>query len=1267
MKTLATRDGGRAFLYYVAVAGLAVFSFGSGTIIGDGQAELHLDPIAFVRSLAYAWDPNQFLGRHTGFSHVYEMPYSWLYAALQALHVSSDISQRIVMFLLYFSIVAGMHYCLKGIDRGLPLLATIGGSTAYLLNVYVAFNSQGSIPMLLTYAALPVIVGIVARVADDRWSIGKGCLGVAITVLAAGGVNPPLLAINLVAIAAFAGVLILRSGDRRIVFSRLLRFGILAGIASLAVSLYWVVPFLDYIRTAWIGGILIEPASMHDPSTSFVNVFRGLGQWAIFQGFGGKPYYPWSGAYGAGFFAFALWIVPLAGFFALTLRRNMHWRTLYFLGLVVISLPLVVGYHHDALGASITTPLYDLLYRKVPGFQMFRSVYKWISTYEFGISGLFAYAIASIQIKTASLSNRPLLTRFAGALPFVLAAVPIISYLPVVVSKANYPTLPVPSWQRHEGALAGNDDAHRVAVFPTQYLESFLWGQTAYPVEDSFLHRPTIMGYLGDAPQAGSDNWIKAAYRLTRIGSPVARSIMRTLGVDTILQRDDATSPIDFSFSGLNIKNNTTLTHDLITRTLGAKPVTSNGPIRLYALSGALPIVYGVAHPTLSSDPAFEIPDVGDPERMGRGEAVISPHDWGDGESLDQIAKSAVLIPESRGALTDMAVQIAMKGAIVLRPQSVQASFSGSGVYDVFARAMPKLAGDFWRLRKLRVDIHSLNAPSGFGVFSDFGRVSLRKGIHTVEIRDCRGACEIALISPRKFDEAMVKATKLSKTPTLREPFSGHVFARVARIALPAGTYRLSATAAYPTLPVDTRLRAAVSHRVPNELAFAGSRFNSRNADLAFVPGDDITGASFATYPQRWFDTSGELYQLLRQGATWLIVHREGHFEVFLPGTRAARVIATAHISAQEPMRDGQASVAGGRGATPLEIGGGRRGVNDAFPVEARFTVTLVPGWNRVALHFDPVNPADAPHDQGIGVAFAPDLSFRVVARVGTPRPSLPRSPVSMKMAVFPIGGFPRTAVGDPSLEAYYTADPLVDAWIAVTYSATSRGPIAYRIYPVGNGALDLGLLSGLENSAEDSNQTITGVWFVVSSGMQAPLPTDAASILSGAHIKLHAIGSSPIGRVLLDGLDATNPVAVKAGIHTVRFAASGARLRNVLVQRAASPKSELVPLVWHRWTPVHLTVDLPRAHYPTLIVFGESYHPEWQAKCGDERLPHVVVDGYANGWLVPNSCHAPAIDVFFVAQRLYTISLLISAISLLALFGFAFARHHRNEGRAKL
>ena len=106
---------------------------------------------------------------------------------------------------------------------------------------------------------------------------------------------------------------------------------------------------------------------MHNAATSFDNVLRGLGHWATFVSFGGRAYFPWAASYASGLFGALLWFVPIVALGGIAFKRNQRPATLFFLIVTIVSVPIVVGYYHDALGDAVTTPIYDRVLPELPG------------------------------------------------------------------------------------------------------------------------------------------------------------------------------------------------------------------------------------------------------------------------------------------------------------------------------------------------------------------------------------------------------------------------------------------------------------------------------------------------------------------------------------------------------------------------------------------------------------------------------------------------------------------------------------------------------------------------------------------------------------------------------------------------------------------------------------------------------------------------------------------------------------------------------------
>ena len=67
----------------------------------------------------------------------------------------------------------------------------------------------------------------------------------------------------------------------------------------------------------------------------------------------------------------------------------------------------------------------------------------------------------------------------------------------------------------------------------------------------------------------------------------------------------------------------------------------------------------------------------------------------------------------------------------------------------------------------------------------------------------------------------------------------------------------------------------------------------------------------------------------------------------------------------------------------------------------------------------------------------------------------------------------------------------------------------------------------------------------------------------------------------------------------------------------------------------------------PFLILFKEQYDPQWEISIPNAK--HIIVDGYANGWIVENLTNAE-FSISFRAQKFTNIGLVISLVSVIVL-----------------
>ncbi|HVN70245.1 MAG TPA: alpha-(1-_3)-arabinofuranosyltransferase family protein [Candidatus Binatia bacterium] len=1253
-------------LLFIALALLVTASYGSGVQLNDGQASLHINPLRFLGQLLHAWNPALSLGTHTGFWVPYQMPYSWVYGLAQALHVSQDFAQHGAVFLVYLGCLWSMYYCLRGVAPWLDEISKIAGSVAYLFNLYVALNSQAQIVWLLTYGTLPAMVGVLARAMRGEMNVWRASLAIALLALVGAGVNPPLVAINVIIVAIFVVVTIAVDPKPGVVASRTLPIVVAASIAAIAINLYWVVPFVDYFRGVWLNGVLSEAPSMHNAATSFANVLRGLGHWATFVSFAGRAYFPWAATYAGGLFGALLWFVPVVALSGVGLRRNQRPATLFFLLVAIVSIPIVVGYYHDELGDAVTTPVYDQLYRNFPGFQMFRFSYKWVAGVEFGLCGLYALSsfacIATLREYIAKLNplDQKNWAWTVSAARTLVIALPILVFVPVVVNKTNYPGQPIPSWEYRESSLVGKDQGHRVALFPTQFLEQFDWGNPQFYIEDSLIDRPMVYGLLGSEPSEGSDMWVRRAYRATREGLPFASDLFRVMGVDTILQRDDFIPAIDFSSPGEWRFNTTTLTHDLLHRVLRVTPERSDGPLHVYKLPRALPLLYGVTHPVISTLPTFSDAYLGDVEAMASGKAEFDPPTRSEDEFSSLMQSLAPILPATPEQVRDLALKAALSRGIRVHPPSADAAWlthftiEHGGDYAVFALDQ-SLLFDVPAPQTLEIDGRGLSLQTSGGAWTQYSNIGLTPGTHWVSDGYLDPDLVVALVSVDDLRAWQDRITTLTRSMPQNLASSDLVFAPKTTVTVPAsGKYRLRATAVGPFGPdglINTRLRSTGVTRGAFPADLSGT--------LPYVFAHGVVATSAVLMPPQWYRDDPSAYDWQRgDPISWFLFARDSTVRVFVPGGRAVHARVSMRVSRLQVSDLLTASVNGGPPQS-LTLGGPPAkdqaydsvdSIDGPVPVPAGFAIDLHPGWNDVAFDFH--LKKGEPYDLGpdvISAAVAPDLSFEATGTIG----GTAAGSSDASFTAYPLLPPPAGLTGDPDIVGSVSGSG--NAGVSLAVALETNGKVVYRLFPIGSdGAFDINFMHPFPNGWDDSSDRIVGMWF---------LSRTPGAQVTDLFYNLHALPGRALRHprsldalpIKIDGrLTAARTVFLTKGRHVVSSGDRQVKIATLALDPVTLPRTRDFTVAWQRRAPTAIDVTVRTTSSPFLLVFGEAFHPEWRATLAGQQLPHVIVDGVSNGWIVPSLPSGGKIELTFTGQTYYVFSAAISIIALLIIIVLA-------------
>ncbi len=272
--------------FFLAVATLVPMAFTSpGRVSADTKSYLTLDPGRLLAAARSMWDPSVGAGTvpHQNIGYLFPLgPYYWL---LDAVGLPDWVAQRFLWALLVFAASFGTYRLLRWLGWapvGSVIAAVSYGFSPYLLS-YLARLSA----ILFPWAALPWLILLAARAARDRsWSRAAQF---ALVVALVGSVNATsLLFVGLGPVIWLAA----DAASRRVAVAAVAAAAGRIGVLCALVSAWWIaglrvqgtygLPILDFTESYQ------TVASASAPQ----EILRGLGYWFFY---GGDRLDPWIG------------------------------------------------------------------------------------------------------------------------------------------------------------------------------------------------------------------------------------------------------------------------------------------------------------------------------------------------------------------------------------------------------------------------------------------------------------------------------------------------------------------------------------------------------------------------------------------------------------------------------------------------------------------------------------------------------------------------------------------------------------------------------------------------------------------------------------------------------------------------------------------------------------------------------------------------------------------------------------------------------------
>ena len=1228
-----------------------------GRYVNDTRDALWLAPHAYLSHVLQLWHGSPFLGfeQHDGIV----FPMALTIWALRALGLSAWVAERLWHGVLLFAAAAFTILLVDHLRGRRTVAAPLLAGLIYALTPFTFGYGIPFTGTFLAYVALPLLVLIVLVGVERPGLVWPAIFGLA-TLLMGGGNGAPQVYALLTCSLLLGWIAFV---DRDLTVGRVLGFGALSLLFVVGLNAYWL--FL-------LGSGEIRNALQYSEAPRVINVdssvaesIRGLGLWLFYGGDTAGPWVPAVRPFLASpLFVVVTFAVPAAAFAAAWRTR---WRfRLFFVLLAVVSVFVVAG----IFPVNASTPFGRLLgwsYTHIPGVGGLRTTYKFASAIELSLAVLVGMGVDPTLAALRRLRRPALVTPTAVAATFAVVAV--IAY--PLWSGHLYPerssTGDIPAyWQRALSDLGRSEIGTRAFFAPAIDRATYHWGALKEGVVSAAPDLPAIAPIPLPVGERYGSNLLRAVQQpyfegIDGEGSPV---LFRYLGASSVVLQND----LDWHLT----RTARPFAMQSLVRALGANGLRSYGSAGENVMDPAQQAPLDAFQRAEALLPPVQVLAVPDPLQIARAESGPPVVLSGDGFGIDTAATAGLLDGNPpllySAAMTPGQIAAAAAGGarFVITDSNRRRVWSFTSARGRASETLP--AGRTIGLKQ-----------TGYGLFAnrpDSQTVAVYPGLRAIRASTDAGQVGSApqFRPSLAFDgdpgtwwlasapgdpvgswiEADLTRPKTVSALTISQPAAtaSRPIDRV-RIGLSTGT-RLTASLRrgeptlirFPPTRVD-RIRVTIEHVAPA----AESTRSPAIADIA-IPG--IDPAEIIRTPTDLLDTvrstPGGLASLAGAPLTYLFERaRTGspgdHDEeagiarrFALPGPMRFVFAGTAHLDTSAPDERIDRSLYG-----PLPItltSSSRKGGDLRVRASAAFDGNPATVWE-----------PDGAVGQWIAARF-PARRIGSIAVLTDLRPG--REPITGMRARFSDG-------------TVLKGRPL-----------SSDGVIRFAFTPRRVSSVELTVDSvyapGRVRSPSVAIReiSISGV-SVPKLSPDAPLPCDTTSSrLDGSPLFLRVDGTVADALAHKEMSIETchgSAVALGAGSHDLRIGGGLqpdiVSLRSPGIGPASSPPAPPA-LSWTSPADGRYELRVRGAARPFYAVIGQNFGPNWHASIGGHDLgPPVLLDGYSAGWYVTRA-GSFTISVRYGPQRLYSIALAVSGISLVIAMAIAVAGVLRNRRRRR-
>lgn len=509
-----------------------------GQVAADTKAYLYLDPSRLLERAGWMWNTHVDAGTvtHQNIGYLFPLgPYYWL---MDALGVPMWIAQRLWLGTILFAAGAGAMWMLRRL--GVRGVAVAVGGFVYMLSPYMlAYMGRTSV-ILLPWAALPWLVGLVRQALLERTWRAPALIAIVITLMA--GTNASSVVFVLLGPALLVPFMIW--GTQEVTFRQSLAALGRTAVTTAPAQLWWVAGL--YIQGAYGLPILqlTETLQTVAQTSTSPELLRGLGYWYFYGRDGLSQWTESSLLFTQNPAMLALgFLLPLLSLVSAVITR---WRyRAYLVTLVIVGLVLGIGtYPYD--DPSPFGSLIKATSSSSAGFAL-RNSPRAAPLLVLGLAALLATGTQAVATRLTATERRPSFRHAGLAIGGALIAVALLGLPPMwrggfVSQDLKYPEELPDYWQQAAAHLDAAGDDTRVLELPGSDFAAYRWGETQDPLTPGIIDRPWVGRELTAYGTPPSTDLIRALDRRLQEGvadpasvAPIARMLSAS---DVLLRMD---------------------------------------------------------------------------------------------------------------------------------------------------------------------------------------------------------------------------------------------------------------------------------------------------------------------------------------------------------------------------------------------------------------------------------------------------------------------------------------------------------------------------------------------------------------------------------------------------------------------------------------------------------------------------------------------------------------------------------------------------------